>query len=142
MRREGTAARAIVPCAGAGATGDRAVRSPIEGRWAWEWTEAELVAAGVARRQAPGLVGTGTVDFDAGRFSATNAPSGRRSTGVYRVQGDRITMTFDEPSPPGTVARTAYELRWSRYRDTLTFERAPGREPLLAMLIEPFERVR
>ena len=142
MRGDAVAASAIAPCKGAGATGERAARSPVDGRWAWDWTEAELVAAGVGRRDAPGLVGSGTVDFDAGRFSATTAPSGQRSTGAYRIDGNLISLTFDDPAPPGTVAGKAYELRWSRYRDTLAFEQVPGREPLLALLIEPFERVR
>jgi TRAP-type C4-dicarboxylate transport system substrate-binding protein len=142
MRGDAATASEIVPCSRAGATGARAARTPIEGRWTWDWTEAELLVAGVGAPDAPGLVGSGTVDFDAGRFTGTNAASGRRSTGTYRVDGNLITLTFDDPAPPGTVAGKAYELRWSRYRDTLAFERVPGREPLLAMLIEPFERVR
>ena len=141
MRGDAAPASTIVPCNSAGATRPRTARAPIEGRWTWDWTEGELVAAGVGAPDVPGLVGSGTVDFHAGRFSATTAPSGRRSTGSYRIDGDLISLTFDDPAPPGTIAAKAYELRWSRYRDTLAFERIPGREPLLAMLIEPFERV-
>ena len=59
---------------------------------------------------------------------------------AVRLDGNRISLTFDDPAPPGTVAGRAYELRWSRYRDTLAFERVPGREPLQALLIEPFQR--
>jgi TRAP-type transport system periplasmic protein len=132
---------AHVPCAGARA-GARSRPSPVDGRWSWDWTQAELIAAGIGGRDAPGLVGSGVVAFDGGRFRGDNAASGQRSTGTYEVDGDVIRLRFDAPAPPGTVAGTVYELRWSRYRDTLAFERVPGREPLLAMLIEPFVRVR
>jgi TRAP-type C4-dicarboxylate transport system substrate-binding protein len=141
MRGNLAAGDAVVPCNGGGATRDL-VAHRLEGRWAWDWTESELVAADIPARDVPGLIGSGSVDFDAGRFSATTSPSGRRSTGRYRIDGDLITLTFDDPAPPGTVADKAYELRWSRYRDSLAFDRVPGREPLLAMLIEPFERER
>jgi TRAP-type C4-dicarboxylate transport system substrate-binding protein len=140
MRGKAVPVSAVASCAGAAAAGGRPARDPVEGRWDWDWTEAELVAAGISGRDVPGLVGSGTVEFDAGRFRGTTAPSGRRTTGTYEVDGDLITLTFDDPSPPGTVAGKDYALRWSRYRDTLAFERVPGREPLLAMLIEPFER--
>ena len=139
-RRAAATSSEIAPCTGSGGTGVRAARTPVEGRWNWDWTDAELVAAGVGVRDVPGLVGSGAVEFHAGRFEATTAPSGQWSTGVYRLDGNRISLTFDDPAPPGTVAGRAYELRWSRYRDTLAFERVPGREPLQALLIEPFQR--
>ena len=133
---------ARVPCRGARAAGNRSRTSAVDGRWSWDWTQEELTAAGIGVRDAPGLVGSGIVAFDGGRFRGENAQSGQRSTGTYEVDGDLLRLTFDAPAPPGTVAGTVYELRWSRYRNTLAFERVAGREPLLAMLIEPFERVR
>ena len=63
----------------------------------------------------------------------------RRSS---RRSSSRISSPFGAPAPPGTLVGRDYEMRWSRYRDSLTFARVPGREPLLALTIEPFTRVR
>ena len=35
-----------------------------------------------------------------------------------------------------------YELRWSVYRDSLTFSAVPGNEPLQAITFKPWVRVR
>jgi TRAP-type C4-dicarboxylate transport system substrate-binding protein len=109
--------------------------SSIEGRWTWVWTRKELIRGGVDPDTAAALAGRGSVAFRDGRF---RTPSG--VNGAFRVDGDLITMVFAAPAPPGTVAGVTYVMRWSVYRNLLTFSAAPGRASLDAMLIKPFRR--
>jgi hypothetical protein len=56
------------------------------------------------------------------------------------VRGDVIRFVFDT----GIALQLGrpYELRWSIYREVLTFSAAAGSEPLLAFLTAPYTRVR
>jgi hypothetical protein len=42
----------------------------------------------------------------------------------------------------GLQLRRPYELKWSVYREKLTFSAAPGTEPLRAFLTAPYTRLR
>jgi TRAP-type C4-dicarboxylate transport system substrate-binding protein len=134
-----------VRCAGGGAPASPAPRiSGLDGRWKVVWTREELIAAGIEPETAATLAAGSRVlisEFRRGRFKGR---AGARvvSSGTYTVAGDLVRLVFDSPAPPGTVAGKAYDLRWSRYRDVLSFSAVPGREPLDAMLVKPLTRVR
>ena len=61
------------------------------------------------------------------------------ATGTYSVAGDVLRLIF-ATGIGGVEPGKVYELRWSIYRDSLTFSAVPGRQPLLAMAIKPFRR--
>jgi TRAP-type C4-dicarboxylate transport system substrate-binding protein len=136
MRADEPAAPGTLSCpeAGASATVDP---SRIEGRWRVSWTREELIAAGLAPKDADALRGTWVVEFANGRFGPADEPP----VGTYAFDGDVISLVF-ESRLGGVTPGKAYELRWSVYRDSLAFSAVPGREPLLANLIKPFTRVR
>lgn len=143
LRSTAPEASAIFPC-GRAVPAEPGVAASLEGRWAWHWTIDELVRAGVALPDAEALAGRGTVVYEDGRFRAQAESRGvsATSSGTYAIDGDVVRFRFRAPAPPGTMVGADYEMRWSRYRDSLTFARVPGREPLLALTIEPFTRVR
>ena len=61
------------------------------------------------------------------------------TTGTYTVAGDVLRLVFDN-EVTGVAAGKVYELRWSVYRDSLSFSAVEGREPLLAMTMKSFRR--
>jgi len=124
-------------CRGGGSRHDQNNVGSLTGRWKWIWTRAELIHAGITPDNAKLLAGPGSVDFKAGRLRTRAG-----LTGTYRVNGDLITFVFDPPGGAGVTPGVGYELKWSVYRDRLTFAQAPGRDPLLALLIKPLTRVR
>ena len=133
-----------VRCSGGVAFGSGTGRaSGLEGRWRVVWTREELIAAGIVPKNAAELAAAsgGIGEFRGGRFEWTKG--GRVvASGKYTARGDVVRMVFDPPAPPGTVVGKAYDLGWSRYRDSLSFSTVPGREPLDAMVVKPFTRVR
>jgi TRAP-type C4-dicarboxylate transport system substrate-binding protein len=136
QRSEPRALRCPITPGAAGVSADR-----IEGRWETTWTLDALVAAGVPRRDAAAIAGHHTADFRDGRFRFVGDPgSGRSAEGSYVLDGDIVRLTFRT----GIALQhgRAYELRWSVYRDSLTFRRAPGSEPLQAFLTAPYRRIR
>jgi hypothetical protein len=103
--------------------------------------KADLGIVGVPRRDAAAIAGHHTADFRDGRFRFVGDPgSGRSAEGSYVLDGDIVRLTFQT----GVALQhgRAYELRWSVYRDSLTFRRAPGSEPLQAFLTAPYRRIR
>ena len=79
--------------------------------------------------------------FANGRFRFQGDPgSGKSSVGTYSLRGDVIRFVF-QTGIALQVGRP-YELRWSIYRDALTFLAVRGSEPLLAFLTAPYTRVR
>ena len=119
--------------------------SRLDGRWkTTRATLHELLAAGIARKDAVALERAAKVpalDFHHGAFKGLDLATGRvRGTGTYRLSGDVIRLVFRTgvAVDPGTV----YQLRWSVYRDRLTFSSVPGRPSLLLLTLKPWTRVR
>jgi len=115
--------------------------SALEGTWETTWIRAALIAEGIAPRDATALSGHHTVEFANGRVRFQGDPgSGKSAVGTYTVRGDVIRFVFDT----GIALQLGrpYELRWSIYREVLTFSAAAGSEPLLAFLTAPYTRVR
>ena len=109
--------------------------SLLEGRWKVSWTRDELLAAGIEPPVADALQGRHVLEFSNGRFRSRTDPT----TGTYTVAGDVLRLVFDNEVVGVTTGRV-YELRWSVYRDSLSFSPVEGREPLLAMTMKPFRR--
>jgi Bacterial extracellular solute-binding protein, family 7 len=111
--------------------------SKLEGRWAVSWTRDELLAVGVDPRLVDALQGSHVLEFSNGRFRSKTDPT----TGTFAVAGDVVSLVFDNGAP-GVEPGMVYDLRWSVFRDSLTFSTSSGRTPLLAMMIKPWTRVR
>ena len=122
--------------------GAQAASTGIDGRWETTWTRDGLIAVGLARRDAVAIAGHHTVDFHDKRFRFEGDPgSGRSAEGSYVVDGDVVRFTFRAGGAALQLGRV-YELKWSVYRDSLTFSAVPGSEPLLAFLTAPYRRLR
>jgi len=122
--------------------GDEAASSKtsrIEGRWETTWTEAELLEAGLPQADARSLAGPKTTVFRAGRFRA-ELGGGNSAIGAYEVDGPVVSLVFERGI--GVQLGRVYQLRWSVYRDSITYAAVPGSEPLSAMLIKPWKRTR
>ncbi len=98
--------------------------TPIEGMWEISLTRDELAAAGGREEELddPIMWGTWRLLLAGGEFSFIDPASGQTTdTGTYVVDGDELTLTH-RAAEGGVVFR----VRWSLYRDTLTFELIPG----------------
>jgi hypothetical protein len=125
---------------------DKSAGSTLEGRWKTaRATLQEMLAAGISRRNAeplahgpkhPGL------DFHKGAFKGLDLDTGKvHGTGTYRLAGDIIRLVF-RSGISVQLGRT-YWLRWSVYRDRLTFSSVRGRRNELQLFsIKPWTRVR
>jgi hypothetical protein len=121
--------------------------SPLDGRWRQtaKATTKELVAHGAPPAVAHALarlpVKTPAVDLHAGHVRWFDLATGRvLATGTYVVRGDRVGFSFSTytvKAPPGVSW-----LRWSVFRDRLTFSALPGRPVLLTVALHPWTRVR
>jgi hypothetical protein len=127
----------VAACSGHTAASRTWSPTGLDGTWRWTWTPAELVHVGIAAAAATKLAGTGRVVFRRGRFRSTLG-----ATGSYSVAGDLVTFVFDPPGAPGVTPGVGYTMRWSVYRNLLTFAEAPGSPSITSLLIEPFTRVR
>ena len=128
-------------CAHEGSSAAKAGSTPLEGLWETTWTRDELIAAGIAPKDAEAFRGHHTAEFADGRFRFQGDPgSGISATGTYTLAGDIIRLVFET----GVALQLGrpYELSWNVYRDLLTFAAVPGREALIAFLTEPYTRVR
>ena len=127
-------------CAETRRTGAKAGEAAIEGRWETTWKRDALIAAGLAPKDAEAFRGHHTAEFADGRFRFQHTPSGNSSTGAFVVEGDVIRLVFET----GIALQLGrpYELKWSVYRERLTFSAAPGSEPLTAFLTAPYTRLR
>ena len=120
--------------------------STIEGRWKTKKpTLHELLAAGLLRKDAQAFarapLKTPALDFRNGTYKGLDLATERvLSTGSYKLEGDLIRFVFRR----GIAVRPGvpYWLRWSVYRDRLTFSSVPGRQPLGVLAIRPWTRVR
>ena len=140
LRRETPAPGPALRCSGV-STPSPSSTAALEGRWRYgPITPRELLDAGLGPRDAQTLSGTAVFEFADGRFRATAGTSDQVvASGSYDVEGDILRLVFDVG--PVLQKGTAYELRWSVYRDALSFSAAPGGDPLLAFIAKPFTRV-
>jgi TRAP-type C4-dicarboxylate transport system substrate-binding protein len=123
-------------CTGARATHPRSQDSRLEGRWQVTWTRQDLVDAGLSVKGLPkNWRATVVYEFANGRFTGN---SGER--GTYEIDANVVHLVFET----GRFVQLGevYSLGWSVYRDSLTFSRVPGSEPLQAIVIKPWTRVR
>ena len=93
------------------------------------------MVAGIEPTVADALEGRHVLEFSNGRFRSETDPT----TGTYTVAGDVLRLVFDN-KVVGVTPGKVYELRWSVYRDSLSFSPVEGREPLLAMTMKSFRR--
>ena len=77
-----------------------------------------------------------TLTLSGGRvtFAQSNDRDSYSTSGVFTVQGDAVTLVFDE----GGNAGETFQFRWSQSGDTLTFRRdGPGPVPYV---LKPWTR--
>jgi hypothetical protein len=110
--------------------------SPLDGRWTFTWTPAQMrpICASCA-------VGRFLVEFRDGHVIRL-PPKPVLRTGRFSVRGNLASFVFPAPAPAGIIAGRMYAMRWSIYRDRLTWSKVPGRPLLEAFLITPWVRVR
>jgi hypothetical protein len=121
--------------------GAAAARSPIDGRWRWTYTYAELLHC-CGKPIADAQAGPSLSEFRGGRIYALDAATGRLIglRGTYTVAGDVVTFVFSHHYP-GLVAGRAYVMRFTLFRDRLTWSHVPGRAGVDALTIAPWTRV-
>jgi hypothetical protein len=117
------------------ASAARVKASPLDGRWTFTWTRAEL--RNYCSVCPPGRF---VVEFRDGHFSRL-IPKPVLHNARFSVRGTLVTFVFPPPAPVGVVANRRYTMRWSIYRDRLTWSRVTGLPPLQAFFIEPWIRV-
>jgi hypothetical protein len=129
----------LVVCASAHAAG--AARSPIDGRWRWNWTYAGLLHC-CGKPVADAQAGPSLSEFRDGRIYALDAGTGRLIglRGTYSVAGDVVTFVFSHHYP-GNMAGRAYVMRFTLFRDRLTWSHVPGRAGIDALTTAPWTRV-
>jgi len=120
------------------AAGGLRASSPLDGRWTFTWTRAQLNHVG-----APHVVPARLflVEFRDGRFTRL-LPRPVLRGARFTTSGNVATFVFPAPLPAGLVAGRIYTMRWSIYRDRLTWSRVPGRAGLRAFTITPWTRAR
>jgi hypothetical protein len=120
--------------------------SPLDGRWriVYKATTEQLVAHGMppATARALGRLGIEipAVDLHGSRARWFDLGTGKTTCrGTYIVRGDRVGFSFARCPVPTRVGVTW--LRWSIFRDRVTFAALPGRSNLVALTISPWVRV-
>jgi hypothetical protein len=126
---------------GAFAHGAGAARSPIDGRWSWNWTYAELLHC-CGKPVADAQAGPSLSEFRDGRIYALDAATDRLIglRGTYTVAGNVVTFVFSHHYP-GNVPGRAYVMRFTLFRDRLTWSHVPGRAGIDALTVAPWTRV-
>jgi hypothetical protein len=122
--------------------------SPLDGRWtlATKPTTEELIAKGMPRAYAEALndnIGTPAMEYHNGHFRWFDLATGiTAAKGTYVVEGHEVTFATTWQKP-GTIPQPRIiRLRWSIYRDRLTFSDLPGRPISPPFTIRPWTRVR
>ncbi|MGI8901450.1 MAG: hypothetical protein ACR2HA_11105, partial [Nocardioides sp.] len=113
-----------------------AATTALDGRWEVSYTRDEYVAAGAdaEERDLPENWGTFLIEFGAELFSMSNAAEGLRIAGSYAVDGDLLTLNVD-------TTGEQFSLRWSVYRDKLTFEPVAGAVSPTGFFVRPWTRL-
>jgi hypothetical protein len=122
------------------ADGDRVGASPIDGRWAWAWTAAQLRRQGSNPYDLGTQTGPATVVFANGRYLARWQVSGRVAAGTYTVDGDVARFVVVKRDPHDDAGSVHY-MRFRVFRDRLKWSMVSGREGFSALTIAPFRRV-
>jgi hypothetical protein len=118
--------------------------SPLDGRWTWTWTRSELLGPGAkgceAAAYVPHDLGSWTITFANGRYAARVLRTGEVIHGSFSV--DRDVLTFvPHRRHEGMPAWRPARIRFSVYRDRVTFTDLPGRLcPLHLFTLEPWTR--
>ena len=116
---------AFGPCSQASASGAPAGGpTALDGIWKTSFTTDELAASPLlydAGEANDGNSGDLTITFANGRVTSTqqNGLTHGSASGTFTVNGDVVTMSFDQGDNQGEV----FALRWSIYKNTLTFRR-------------------
>ena len=121
------------------------IDSPIVGTWQTSFTKEDL-------QSSPYIYDAGELNDDGnwGDFVLAFTPRGRvtltdrnslvfeTTSGSYAVDGDDVTLAFDEGENRGET----FGARWSVFRDTLTFERTDTDVLPTTYLVRAWTRVR
>lgn len=140
LRRETSRPPPALRC-GNGSVRGSTSSTALDGRWRYgPITSDELLDAGLGPQDARTLSGTAVFEFADGNLRVTAGTTGDVvASGTYEVRGDILRLVF--AGGPVLQTGTAYELRWSVYRELLEFSPAPGGDPLLALIAKPLTRV-
>ena len=139
-------ALAALLAASAGAAARGSDPSPLDGRWriAYKATTEQLVAHGMWRSAAEALGRLGievpAVDLHGGHARWFDLATGKTTCrGTYLVRGDRVGLAFSRcPVPPPAGVTW---MRWSIFRNRVTFTALRGRANIVAITISPWVRV-
>jgi len=135
---------AVAAVALVGAGGAAGGGSPLDGLWTWTWPRAEMLGprgkgcddAAHARTDA----GPWSLTLAHGRYVARNLRSGWVDHGSISVAGDVMTFVLKNRHGDMLPGRP-YRIRFSLYRDRITFTDLPGRLcPLHLLTLEPWTR--
>jgi hypothetical protein len=130
-----TALTAALSVASAGAGG-----SPVDGRWSWNWTLAQMLHC----NGNAALAGPSLSEFRDGRIYALD-PSTDRVIGLrgrYTVAGKVVSLVFSHHYPGSApIPGKTYMMRFSIFRNRLTWSMVPGRSGLTCLPIVPWVRV-
>jgi hypothetical protein len=111
--------------------------SPLDGQWSFNWTLVEL-----KRNNAPTkYAGYNLVEFR-NRQLISVLPGPVRDIAGFTTNGHVATFVVQAPPPAGLVAGKRYVMRWSVYRDRLTWSAVPGRAFIGMFLAVPWTRVK
>jgi len=120
--------------------------SALDGRWRATQTATakQLIAHGMWPAAAHALdrldVRTQAVDLHAGHARWFDLATGKTEcVGTYVVRGDQVGFTFT--SCAVATPRGLSWMRWSLFRDRLTFPALPGRAAIVSITIFPWVRV-
>jgi hypothetical protein len=119
--------------------------SPLDGRWTWTWTDDEL-----SHLSAPRITGTFVAQFRDGRHYTNYCRPGSPLllNGTFTVHGDLVSLRFRRATPPEpcphegrVVPGRTYVMRFSIFRDRLTWSMVRGRAGLDHLTAAPWTRV-
>jgi TRAP-type C4-dicarboxylate transport system substrate-binding protein len=121
--RGSTPPYAFGPCSEPAASGPAAGATALEGTWTTSYTKAELAASPLVdpSEVSDGNWGELALTFAGGKvtFTQRNPIGDSATSGTFTVKNDVLTMTFDQ----GGNAGETFGLRWSVYKNTLSFRR-------------------
>ena len=128
---------AVISLGAPGARAHVSPSSPLDGRWTFTWTLAELKRNNASTRYA----GYNLVELRNGRLISV-LPRPVRDLGRFTSSGNVGTFVFSAPPPAGVIAARPYVMRWSVYRDRLTWSAVPGRASIGMFVAVPWTRIR
>ena len=121
--------------------------TPLDGRWKLiKATTEELIAKGMPKALAEKLnhdIGIPAMEYHNGHFRWFDLATGiAAAKGTFTINGNQVTFTTTWQRPGAVPQPRVIVLRWSVYRDRLTFSDIPGRQPTPPLTIKPWTRVR